>query len=96
MSLAWPFKDHDEFLDYEIDWTPRLVDGDTIASQEWIKESGDDDLTMSNESIVSGSTKTIVWLAGGTIGSTYVLTNRVTTDDGRIMDASVKIKIKEK
>ncbi len=32
MALSWPFKDPDEVLDYQIDWTARLA-GDTISTR---------------------------------------------------------------
>lgn len=90
MALKWPNKDTDEVLDYEIDWSSRLLT-DTIQSSTWIVPSG---ITKNSDSTTSTVTK--IWLSGGTTGETYVLTNRVQTAAGRTMDQSVKIKIKDK
>lgn len=88
--LKWPDKDPDELLDYEIDWAARLVD-DTISGSTWIVPVGVD-----KASDASTDAATTIWLSGGTLGESYVLTNRVETTGGRIMDQSVQIKIRSK
>lgn len=90
MALDWPFKDPDEVLDYQIDWTTRL-DGDTIATSTWIVADG-----ITKDSDSNTTTATTIWLSGGTIGDRYELTNRITTAGGRTMDQTVRIKIKAK
>lgn len=87
---TWPAKDPDEELDYEIDWSPR-VGTDAIATSTWIVPTGITSADGSND-----DTTTTIWLSGGTVGTTYTLTNRIVTDAGRTMDQSVKIKIKTK
>lgn len=92
--LVWPPKDPDEVLDYEIDWTARLS-SDTISnsplSSIWILPDG----LIKDDDLQTDSTTTI-WLSGGTLGSSYVLTNRIKTVGGRTMDQSVKLQIKSK
>ena len=88
MALSWPAKDPDEYLDYCIDWTKRLVDDDTIASVEWFLPSTD--IEKSKES--HDTSKAIVWITGGLAGTTYPILCRVTTAQGRIMDQSVNLK----
>lgn len=90
MSLSWPYKDPDEVLDYQIDWSPRLGE-DTIASSTWIVPTG-----ISQDSDSHDTMKTTIWLSGGTTDESYTLTNRIVTNGGRTMDQSVKIKIKVK
>lgn len=90
MSLSWPFKDPDEVLDYEIDWTARLV-GDTISSSTWIIPDG---ITKNSDTFTS--TSALVWLSGGVEGASLLLVNRVVTAGGRTMDQSVALKIKTK
>ena len=90
MSLAWPAKDPNEKLDYEIDWSARLGD-DTIASSDWTVPDG---LTKEQES--NSTTATLVWLSGGTLGKTYEVLNRATTAAGRIMDQTALLTIAEK
>lgn len=88
---SWPFKDPNEVLDYDIDWTLRLA-GDTIATSTWTIDNGS--VTVNSNSFSSTDTK--VWLSGGTLGESCLLTNRITTTGLRTMDQSVKLKIKSK
>ena len=91
MSLSWPTKDPDEVLDYTIDWLPRLGDDDTIALSVWTVPGG---LAQTNST--NTDTETVVWLSGGTIGTTYSVQNRITTVGGRTMDQTVTITIATK
>jgi hypothetical protein len=93
MALAWPFKDPNEVLDYQIDWSDRL-DGDTIDASTWAFASGDGMLVMDSDSFTG--TTTTLWLSGGTLNATYEVTNHITTDGGREMDQTAKIKLKSK
>jgi hypothetical protein len=90
MALSWPFKDPDEVLDYQIDWSARLA-GDTISSSSWIVPDG---ITKNRDSATD--TSTTVWLSGGTEGAALSLTNRIVTAGGRMMDQSVVLKIRSK
>lgn len=87
---SWPFKDPDEVLDYEIDWATHLGT-DQISTSAWIVPSGIVE-TSSSKTL----TTTTIWLSGGTVGEAYQITNRIVTVDGRTMDWTVKLKIKEK
>jgi hypothetical protein len=91
MSYAAPFKDPDEVLDYDIDWRKRLA-GDSIVTSLAILDSGD--VTIESQDFLEGVQK--LWLSGGTVGTTSLITVRITTLDGRTMEESVKIKIKAK
>lgn len=88
MRLEWPFKDPDEVLDYEIDYSSRL-NGDAIISSTWIIPAG---IVM--DSAFASATVSTIWLSGGTIGETYTLVNRIITSGGRTMDQSVRLKIR--
>ena len=90
MSLTWPYKDPDEVLDYQIDWSERLA-SDTIVTSTWMVPSG---ITKNSDSN-NGSVSTI-WLSGGTLGASLELTNRIVTSGGRTMDQTVKLKIRAK
>jgi hypothetical protein len=90
MSLSWPFKDPDEVLDYEIDWTARLA-GDTISASTWIVPDG---ITKNSDTFTA--TSALVWLSAGVEGASLLLVNRVVTAGGRTMDQSVALKIKTK
>lgn len=92
MALTWPNKDPDEVLDYQIDWSSRLGDSDTISSSSWPTIPAG----ITKDSDSKTDTVTTIWLSGGTLDETYELTNRIVTIGGRTMDQSVKIKIKAK
>lgn len=107
MSLTWPYKDPDEVLDYDVDWTNRLYDAGELA----LVESGqtvvpndvilDSTFTMPEGSLVKDSasfisTATKIWLSGGDEGQTYLIVNEITTVGGRTMDQTMKLKIKSK
>ena len=85
--LFWPAKDPDDVLDFVIDWSQWLGD-DTIAASTWIMPSG----ITENSSQFSNTTATI-WVAGGTDGTLYSITNRITTASGRQRDQSVTLPV---
>lgn len=92
-SLSWPAKDPDEVLDYQINWSASLygLDGDdTITASTWIVPAG---IAKNAES--HNDDTTTIWLSGGTAGSTYEITNRITTAAGRVMDQTVLLKISD-
>ena len=89
--MALYTKDPDARLDYRVDWTLWLEDAETISTSEWIVPAG---LTKVDE---SNATKTAtVWLTGGTVGQTYRVTNRVTTNQNRIDDRSIQIDVRDR
>lgn len=88
---SWPSKDLDEVLDYQIDWTARLETAETITSSVIVKVG----------SVVVDSTSAVtpvvtVWLSGGTENESCMITNRITTNQGRTYDQSVKLRIKSR
>ena len=96
MSLQWDPKDPNEVLDYDIDWSQRLDSGDTISTSSWSVVSPDAALVI--DSNTHSGTATKVWLSGGTVleQGAYLVRNRIVTANGRTMDQSVKLRIKEK
>lgn len=85
-------KDPDEVLDYQIDWSARLVD-DTIATSVFslASEAG---LVIDRQSHTD--TISTVWLSAGDLGSTAEILCRITTAGLRTMDQTVKLKIRAK
>lgn len=69
-------KDPGATLDYSVDWTEFLETGEAIASSTWTVPTGITEVTTSNT-----DTKGTIWLSGGTLGQTYELVNRITTDN---------------
>ena len=83
-------KDPDSNLDYKVDWTAWLG-SDTITASVWTVPAA---LTKSNES--NTDTVSTVFIAGGKKGNKYVVTNRITTVNGRIDDRTFELEIVEK
>jgi hypothetical protein len=97
--LTWPVKDPDEFLDYTIDWSARLLT-DTIVNSEWFVPTDffglSPDLELVGSDDTFGTQTTTIWFAGGVSGHKYDILNRITTAAGRIMDQTVKLPCKTK
>jgi hypothetical protein len=90
MALSWTSpKDPNEVKDYEIDWSD-LLDTDTISTTTWLMPTG-----VTKNSDTNTTTTTTIWLSSGTAGTTYSLTNRITTAGGRTYDRTVKLKVKD-
>jgi hypothetical protein len=79
-------KDPDAVLDYRVDWTAWLQASETITTSTWILESG-----IVQNSTSNTTTTATVWLSGGTAGTAYKVTNRVTTNQGRTDDRTIKV-----
>jgi hypothetical protein len=82
-------KDPDDVLDYKIDWETWL-NGDTITDSSWAADTG---ITVDSDE--STTTQSVVWLSGGTAGTTYTVTNSIVTAAGREKDKSLSIVVRE-
>jgi len=91
-SLATFTKDPDATLDYYIEWASWISTGDAIDDVEWTADTGITIGSGEYAPIVSG-TKATVWLSGGTLGTKYRVTCRLTTTGGRIDDRSITINV---
>lgn len=92
--LSWPAKDPNDVLDYTLVWNLRLPEGDSIQSSLWFTDSTSPGLVMDSDSFDTETAT--VWLSGGVVGTTYRVTSRITTANGRTMNQSVKLKCKVK
>lgn len=90
--IKWPNKDPSDIIDHGIDWTEHLPADDTIATVAWSVEPAG--LTPGAQALVGNVAS--VWLSGGTAGTTYRVTCRVTTTGGRQMDRSALIFVTER
>lgn len=86
-------KDPNAVLDYTVDWTDWLSGGEKIATSTWVVPAG-----ITQDSVSKTLTTTTIWFSGGTVGSTYRITNRIVTDAGtpRTDDRSFNIQIFER
>lgn len=81
-------KDPDAVLDYPFYWSDWLETGDTIASYVITVASG---LTLDSDT--NTTTAVVVWLSGGTAGTTYTVACRITTADGRTDERTINISV---
>ena len=86
-------KDPQAVLDYKIIWST-FLGTDTIQTSSWSLDSGNPDSALVIDSDENDDTESVVWLSGGTLGSTYIVTNHIVSVGGRENDCSIKIKIK--
>ena len=89
--MATYYKDPDATLDYGFDWSEWLASGETISSSSWTIPTG---LTEESSGFSGGIAS--VWLSGGTAGTNYEITNKITTSAGRTDERSHVIKVRER
>jgi hypothetical protein len=68
---------------YGVDWTAYLAElgvGVTIAASTWAITGTDAVLTKHDDTVILGSLKTQLFLAAGTNGRRYTVTNHITTN----------------
>jgi hypothetical protein len=87
MTVATYYKDPAAVLDYAINWATWL-DGDTIATSTWTATTG-----ITVDSSTNTTTMATVWLSGGTVGTSYVVTNKIVTAGLRTDERSLLIKV---
>jgi hypothetical protein len=90
-EITWLKKDPDAKLDYGFDWSLWLQTGETISASIWTIPS---ELTKISDSF--SSNETIVWLQGGENKKTYTIANKITTNQGRIDERSIRIVLRER
>jgi hypothetical protein len=84
-------KDPAGIIDYTVRWSSWLPSGDTISSSSWTVPAG-----LVKVSEANTTTDAVIFLASGTIGQIYEVTNRIITAGGRQNDQTISILIEEK
>ena len=84
-------KDPAGIIDYTVRWSGWLPNGDTISSSSWIIPTGIVKVSEANT-----TTDAVIFLASGTVGIIYEVTNRIITAGGRQNDQTISILIEEK
>lgn len=74
-------------LDYSVDWSEWLAEGETITESSWAAADG---ITVSR-SQVTDDTVASAFAAGGVAGQQYVLTNTITTTAGRVDSRTITL-----
>lgn len=88
-------KDPAARLPFTVDWTAWLAnEGDTAASATWIVPTGLVQESSPAPSLADG--KATVWLSGGTAGTEYLVTCRLTTTGGRLDDRSFRVSVRDR
>ena len=83
-------KDPAEKKDYAIDWAAHLAATETITTSTWTVPTG---LTGSAQTATTSVSTT--WLAGGTAGTEYRVTNHVVTNQGREFERSFTVTVQD-
>jgi len=87
-----PVKDPGAYLDYFINWTGWLTQGETIS--DFTVSSSDAALVIDSETHADG---VVTWWAdGGVAGFDYLMTCAVETSAGRKDQRSVKLPVRER
>ncbi len=85
-------KDPDGIIDYTVRWTAWLPSGDSISSSVWFLPAPE----IVKVSEASTSTDAVIFLASGTVGQIYEVTNRIVTAGARQNDQTISILIEDK
>lgn len=85
-NAAYFVKDPAAVLDYQWNWAAWLATDEVIATSTVTAPTG---ITVDSES--NTTTAATVWLSGGTEGQTYLLVNRITTDQGRTDERTLTV-----
>lgn len=75
-------------LDYIENWIDWLASGETIASNVVTVPTG-----ITNTLTTATTTGVTVWLSGGTIGVTYLVTVKITSSAGRTDERSFRVRV---
>lgn len=82
-----------EVLDFDIDFTKRMPDGDSLVAVQATVQGIDESLTVERTTFDGPIAK--VYLAGGTSSVTYKVTVMVVTADGRALEYEFNIFVKD-
>ena len=83
-------KDPNAVLSYTMKWS-KWLGSDTISTSTWILEDG-----ITNDSDSNTTTTATITLSGGTAGTNYTVTNRITTAAGLTEDRSWIFRVVER
>ena len=84
-------KDPDADLDYGVDWSDWLQSGEVISTSSWTVPAG---ITTHDEA--KTDTGTTIWASGGTVKTSYDLTNKIVTDAARTDERTIRITVEQR
>ncbi|MCJ9428688.1 hypothetical protein [Kordiimonas marina] len=85
-------KDPSSDVDYSIDWSAWLTDGETVTSAAWSVAPA---TGLQIGTAIDGGALQGTYVSGGVAGDRYRLTCRGTTSAGRTADRSLTIRVME-
>lgn len=97
------YKDPSAVLDYKFDWKAFTNGSSTDPEDDWL-ESGEtisshsvtvaSGITLDSSSLANSNTVVVAWLSGGTAGTAYEVTCRITTNQGRTDERTGMVVVK--
>ena len=81
-----------DVVDYDIDYSEWLSDGDTLESAT-VTVAPATNLVI--DSVFVNDPRIKIWVSGGTNGVTYKVTVTATTADGRVKQDEFRVKVKD-
>lgn len=90
-TVVWPDKHPSDVLDYAVAFATWLETGDSLST---VSVSADAGITVgSSPAPAIDGTDVVLWLSGGTTGTTYDVQVTVTTDGGRtkVVDCQITV-----
>ena len=94
----WITKDPEAQLTYTLDWSEWLAAGDYITDAEFSIQAriNDPEPLLKVSSGIVNDTKTFIELSSGQLGKSYVVTIKVTTNDGLVDRRNFRAKIENR
>lgn len=89
-TTEW-LKDPQAVLDWTWDWSSWLQTSEDVISSSFSATPG---ITIDTDT--NTTTTATVWLSGGTPGVPYLITNTITTNQGRTDERSITIRVKDR
>lgn len=77
-----------ERLDYSIEYSSLLEEGETITNSAWSVPAGIDE-----DGTTYAGTSSKIWLQGGTVGVDYIIKNTLTTSANRIFERGFTLRV---
>ena len=88
-------KDPDAVLDWRFNWSQWLEDAETITSHEiLVEDDSEAPVSVVSSDHVEGAV--VVFLSGGTARNTAEVTCRISTDQNRTDDRTIRIRVRER
>lgn len=88
------YKDPDERLDYSVSWRGFLNEHqDAIETAEWVDYGYSPELVIEDLGVKDGVHA--CYVSGGLLGRLYKMTSRISTTEGRNVDTTFELVLKE-